>query len=79
MCASSFSSKTIPSTVCVYPQDSALCGLIAATNIHTISGKTMWSCTSLGVTSTNPCTWSGLTCVNNAVVSISIAGIGLSG
>ena len=81
LCVSSMAQNTVPSTTCIYNQDAGLCGFIAATNIHTISGKTMWVCVAPGVTATNPCSplWGGLVCSGNSVVSISISGIGLSG
>ena len=81
LCLSSISSNApyIPSTVCVYPQDNALCGLIAATNIQSVSGYSQWSCSTAGYTSTNPCTWPGLSCNGMNVVSIYINNIGLSG
>ena len=58
-----------------------ICDFIAATNIASISSKTMWACSVLGVASTNPCTtsWSGLICSSNNLLSISVGGIGLKG
>ena len=79
LCVSSISSTSVPSTVCLYPQDNALCGLIAATNIHSLPGYSQWSCSTAGYTSTNPCTWPGLTCNGMNVVSINLNNIGLNG
>ena len=79
LCVSTITTKTVPSTVCVYPQDNALCGLIAATNIQLVSGYSQWSCSTAGYTSTNPCTWPGLSCNGMNVDSVYINNIGLSG
>ena len=81
-CLSSLPASTVPSRVCPSNQDTGLCGLIAATNINTIASYFHWSCTTAGVTSTNPCSsqlWSGIVCSGNNVVSISVNNIGLSG
>ena len=84
LCVSSISNSTrsVPSTICVYPQDTGLCGLIAATNIHSISGYSQWSCASSGYTATNPClspVWNGLSCNGINVNSVNFANIVLSG
>ena len=82
LCVSSVSLQYLPSTICVYPQDTGLCGLIAATSIQSISGYSQWSCTTGGATSTVPClspVWPGVTCSGMNVVSINIASIGLTG
>ena len=75
--------KTIPSSVCVYPQDNGLCGLVAATNIQSIAGYSQWSCSTSGYTSSTPClspVWPGITCTgSNVINSINIGGCGLSG
>ena len=71
-CLTSVTNRTVPSNVCVYPQDNGLCGLIAATNIQSISGYSQWSCTTGGYTTTSPCTlyvWAGLVCSGVNVVS----------
>ena len=74
-CLTSVTNRTVPSTVCVYPQDTGLCGLIAATNIQSLSSQ--WSCTTGGYTTTFPCTpyyaWSGLSCSGVNVVSVSFS------
>ena len=72
----------VPSTLCPTNQEIGLCGLIAATNIQTISGYSQWSCTTGGYTSTAPCTspvWAGISCNGIDVVSISIGGVGVTG
>ena len=72
-CVSSITSANlfVPSTVCVYPQDMGLCGLIAATNIHAVVPQ--WYCTSLGVPATTPCVsaWSHISCVGINIVYFS--------
>jgi len=81
-CLTTVTTRILSSTYCPTFQDDALCGFIAATNINAISGYSQWSCTTLGVTTTNPCntsSWSGLACLNGYVGSITINGIGISG
>ncbi len=72
--------------VCPSFQDNVLCGLVASTNIQSISGYSMWSCNSNGgmpITTTNPCLsgsiWVGITCTNNYVSSIAIYSLSLQG
>ena len=82
LCVSSVSSLSVPSSICVYPQDMGLCGFIAATNIQSLSGYSQWSCTTLGVTTTSPCVqpyWTGLNCSGINVVSIVLKNISLTG
>ena len=75
-CVSSVPILNVPSAICPSNQSVGLCGFIAATNIHNISGYSQWSCTTTGVTTTNPCSWSGITCDGrNNVVSIGIYGL----
>ena len=68
-------------TFCPVIQADPICDFISATNIHTITGHTQWSCTTAGVTSTVPCTgpWPGLTCSGSTVNSININNAGLKG
>ena len=77
------SQPTSQPTVFVSFQDIALCGFIAATDISTMDGKSVWSCTSNGVTSSDPCdsgsVWSGLTCDGMDISEISLGAIGLQG
>ena len=63
------------------PQDIVLCGLIAATNIVTNTGLDKWTCSSSGITSTNPCSplWTGLVCSNGVVNSIVLSSKGIAG
>ena len=82
LCVSSVANHVVRSTVCVYPQDIGLCGLIAATNIQSISGYSQWSCTTGGFTSTTPClspVWPGVTCSGTVVVGINFDLVGLTG
>ena len=83
-CVTSVSNRDLGSyPVCPSFQDNALCGLIASTNIQSISGYSMWSCNSTGYTTTNPCAsgsiWVGITCTNNYVSSIAIYSLSLQG
>ena len=78
LCLSSigFAVKSIPVAVCPSNQDYGLCGLVAATNIPTVSGYGLWNCTNLGF-AINPClpvTWPGLNCVGNNVTSFVLNG-----
>ena len=64
--------------ICASSQDTALCGLIAATNIG--QSYSAWSCTTDGRTRTNPCdpirgSWSSLSCENGVVTYIGLSGI----
>ena len=52
LCVSSVTSRTVPTAVCVYPQDIAICGLLAATNLQSVIGL---SCSVTGYTTTTPC------------------------
>ena len=63
-------------------QDNGICGFIAATNIHAVSGFSQWSCTTAGTSLTAPCTapiWSGITCSGSNVTWIVISNAALSG
>ena len=82
ICISSVSSRTVPSSVCVYAQDVGLCGLISATNIHSISGYSQWSCSTGGYTTSTPClspVWPGLSCAGINVVSVNLNALGVTG
>ena len=80
-CLTTVSDRFIPVAACPTPQDVAICGVIAATNVASISTHTMWSCTTDGFTSTDPCSasWSGVTCTNSNIVHIDLNAIGLTG
>ena len=75
-CVSSVPIHSTPSIVCPTNQEIALCGLIAATNIHNISVFSQWSCTTAGYTSTDPCSpvWTGLGCSGVTVIYINFGG-----
>ena len=80
LCVSSVTIRVVPSTICVYPQDMGLCGIVAATNIQSngIQGYGNWSCNTGGVTTSTPCVapvWPGITCTGIYVVSLSFAGV----
>ena len=82
LCLTTVTSRALPSAICPTPQDYAMCGFIAATNIANFSTHSMWSCTSDGLTSTNPCLstiWSGVTCSGMAITTLDVEGIGLTG
>ena len=82
LCLSSVTTHAVPSAICPSNQDIGLCGLIAATNIQSISGYSQWSCTTGGYTSTSPCTspmWPGVSCVGSNVVSMNIGSLGVTG
>ena len=74
-CLKSTSGVKIPSTKCPSYQDAGLCGLLASINVQPVSGYSMWNCTTLGATATNPCSplWNGVGCFNNTVVNITLS------
>ena len=82
LCLTTVTTRSLPSTVvetCPSAEDDGLCGFIAATNIASISNYDEWSCTTDGVTSTDPCAggsvWTGIECVNFIQLSsLSITG-----
>ena len=82
LCVSTVTTRNVPAAICVYPQDNGLCGLIAATNIHSVSGYSQWACTTGGYTATTPClspVWPRLTCSGMNVVSINLGSLGVTG
>ena len=86
-CLTTIFSASLPNKVvetCPSFQDAGICGFIAATDIESISSKTMWSCNTDGVTITNPCNssslWSGVSCGSSGYIdSISLSSLGISG
>ena len=62
-------------------QDDALCGLIAASDIASQSGYSMWQCTTDGLTSTDPCTedWEDTDCDGGFVDEITLSNAKFSG
>ena len=82
VCLSSVAITDVPTTTCPTGQDYGLCGFIAATNIVNIVGHSVWTCTTLGTTSTNPCSpvWGGLNCDGYGnVIGIVLGGINVVG
>ena len=78
MCLTTVIDRLIPPNY----QDAALCGFIAATNIESISSHTMWSCTTDGLTSTNPCnasSWFGIGCSGSFITGFDLREIYLTG
>ena len=61
--------------------DTAICSLIAATNVQSISTTSMWQCTTAGIMSTNPCSpqWNGIACSSTFVVVVNLNTLGLTG
>ena len=76
---------TVPTRLLTAPtaQDDGLCGLIAATNIASITNYDEWSCTTDGLTSTDPCAggseWTGVTCSTGYVSEIFPSSKGVTG
>ena len=62
-------------------QDNGICGMIAATDIGSIVSYEEWSCSSDGITSTDPCiaAWSGITCTDGFVDGIRLISLGMTG
>ena len=83
LCLTTVTTRSLPSAVCPSAQDDGLCGLIAATNIASITNYDEWSCTTDGVTSTDPCTggseWTGVVCTTGYVSEININNKGVTG
>ena len=81
LCLTSVTTKYLPSAICPSSQESAICSFIAATDIESISTHTMWSCTTDGITSTDPCSpaWSGVTCSGGSIVSLDLNSVGVAG
>ena len=81
-CLSTVTTIVAPSSACPSSRDVALCSLIAATNVQSITSYSNWNCTTLGTTYTNPCTtpiWTGLTCSGSNVLIITLSALGLIG
>ena len=84
-CLTTVTNSVLPSTVldaCPSFQDDALCGLIAATNIESLTNYNEWSCDTDGFTITDPCAiivWDGVICNDGYVSSVNLESITLSG
>ena len=74
-------SGSLPSAVCPTFQDNAICSVIAATNIASISYMSQWSCTSDGTTSTDPCddNWDGVVCSGGYISSLFLNSMEMTG
>ena len=63
------------------PQDTGMCGFIAATNMESLFSE--WSCTVGGLTSTDPCVsgseWPGVICAGGVVTELNCTSLGLTG
>lgn len=75
-----------PSTAVPAATQTALCDIVAATNISSISGYSAWQCTAAHSVVTQPCNggtavWTGISGCSSSgdVTSIDLHGIGLSG
>ena len=84
LCLTTVTDRNLPTTMletCPSAQDGAMCSLIAATNIESISTHTMWSCNTDGVTSTDPCSplWTGITCSGSSIVNIDLGSVSVTG
>ena len=83
LCLTTITIQDVPSSRCPSPEiDTALCGFIAATNIQSITGYTMWSCASDSVTSSNPCeatVWAGVSCISSSIYTLALSNVGLTG
>ena len=69
--------NSISKSRCPSLQDSALCSVIAATDVERLYSE--WSCSSEGVPLENPCrygyasrSWNGLTCIGDSVIEIEL-------
>ena len=58
-----------------------ICDLIAAMDVASKSGYSMWTCTNAGATTTNPCTsgWNGMSCSGFNVLVIALNNLGITG
>ena len=64
--------------ICLFPvihHADPFCDIVAATNIQSVALFSLWSCTTTGVTSSNPCSapvWQGVICSGSNVISIAV-------
>ena len=77
MCLTTVIERKIPPNY----QEAGICGFIAATNIANISNYDEWSCTSDGITSTDPCSpaWTGIGCSAGFIVDLGFYQTGFTG
>ena len=78
-CLSTVSTAQLPpqQSNCNSYQDTAVCGLLAATNVGALNASV--TCTTDGVPSMDPCLWSGVGCNNGVLTSLSIQEVGMEG
>ena len=58
----------------------AICDLVAATNIHSLTSYSAWNCDSNHIPTTDICSpWLGITCSGSNIVSISVNSVGVVG
>ena len=81
LCLSSVTTLVAPSSTCPTSEDMAFCGFIAATSIQSVTGYSMWNCTTGGTTSSSPCSpvWPGLSCSGSTVLVINLGGLQFAG
>lgn len=81
-CLSHIANSQVPSysSSCPAYQDTALCDIIAGTDIASLVGMSMWSCGTDGQTTTDYCLWNGITCNNDGGITIlDVEDLGVSG
>ena len=83
-CLTSVYTLTTSGRICAQsptPQDKALCGFIASTNIASKSGYNEWVCDSSRMTIGDPCypLWTGLTCLNRLITRMDLDSLGFTG
>ena len=80
-CLSFVTTLATSGTVCPSVQDIGICGIIAATDIASITNYDEWACTTSGFTLTDPCAgpWTGITCTAGVVDYVYLHTKGISG
>ena len=80
-CLSSVTTLQTSGIVCPPDQDIGICGIIAATDIASITNYDEWACDTSGFTTTDPCAgpWTGVTCASGVVDKVDLNNKGISG
>ena len=80
-CITTVTTRYIPSLCAPTFQDVSICGMIAATNVASKTGYSMWTCNVLGYAATNLCSapWAGIACSSGFVSSITLNSLSLKG